>query len=105
MAQTLQMEMNSTAQNAQARTKSRTQNLPSEGVKENSEFQLETSPAVAIPLAVGDRVRHTRFLNTNGPSGTYILEISDAKALCQYIDFFGKTRQVWFTLRDLIQEN
>jgi hypothetical protein len=54
-------------------------------------------------LEVGAKVRHTRFLNTNGPEGTFVLELADQKALCQYIDCTGKTRQTWFLVNDLIK--
>ena len=69
----------------------------------SAEAVLERNNSLTGQILVGDKVRHTRFLNTNGPTGTYVLEIAEGKALCQYIDNLGKTRQVWFTVKDLIQ--
>ncbi len=62
-------------------------------------YSIKSSPS----LVVGDKVRHTRFLNTNSPGGVFILEILDSKALCQYEDSIGKTKQTWFLIGDLIK--
>jgi|GEM_PF-3406334 len=103
MAQALQIEPLRPSKNQENRSKIRAVTTP-RSVEENA-FELipEKTVKPAGPIAVGNKVRHTRFLNTNGPSGTYVLEISDSKALCQYVDTFGKTKQVWFVLKDLIQ--
>jgi hypothetical protein len=71
----------------------------------NEDLLLDTSFKIINSkiIEVGSKVRHTRFLNTNSPSGTFVLEILDDKALCKYVDSLGKTRENWFILPDLLK--
>lgn len=103
MAQALQLEALTNTQNFENKPRIRAITIPrvQEELVQNIELEVKTRPTGQI--SVGNKVRHTRFLNINGPSGTYVIEISENKALCQYVDTFGKTRQVWFVLKDLVE--
>ncbi len=53
-------------------------------------------------IQVGDRVRHTRFLNINGNNGFKVLKLEEARAFCEFQDGFGRSKTSWFILKDLI---